>query len=282
MVPRAAFLAQMAYLQAHYDCLPLADALQELDRPSPRRRPIACVTFDDGYLNNRTVAYPILASLGIPATIFVATGFVGTSRTLWTTTLELALSRSAGLPLDLSILGMARLIVDHDGLKPLTTEIINRLKRLAPAPRETALASVLDQLPPPFVPDAFRFMTWLDVSALVSSGIITVGAHTVNHELLSRLATSDVAFEVRTSIDQVAAHTGQPVLTFAYPNGTTSDFDERSMQAVRDAGCIGAVSTRHGLNGESEDRFALRRVVIGAFDTLASFRVRCAGIPGAR
>jgi peptidoglycan/xylan/chitin deacetylase (PgdA/CDA1 family) len=282
MVPRAEFLAQMRYLQAHYDCLPLADALLEMERSSPRGRPIACVTFDDGYLNNRTVAYPILASLGIPATIYLTTGFVGTSRSLWTTTLELALSQSHGLPLELSDLGMMPRVLTRDSFKPLTAEIIARLKRLAPVPRETALASLLGQLPTPHVPDAFRFMSWPDVSAVMSSGLIAIGAHTVNHELLSRLETSDVVFEVGSSIATIAAETGQRVLTFAYPNGTTADFDDRSKQIVRDAGCIGAVSTRYGLNGAREDRFALRRVVIGAFDTIASFRIRCAGMPGAR
>jgi peptidoglycan/xylan/chitin deacetylase (PgdA/CDA1 family) len=112
--------------------------------------------------------------------------------------------------------------------------------------------------------------------------MVTMGAHTVNHELLSRLATSDLAFEITNSIATISAQTGERVLTFAYPNGTTADFDERCKRLVREAGCIAAVSTRYGLNGQSEDSFALRRVVVGAFDTLASFRLRCAGIPGAR
>jgi peptidoglycan/xylan/chitin deacetylase (PgdA/CDA1 family) len=37
------------------------------------------VTFDDGYLDNFTVAAPILEQMGIPATFFVTTGFVGSS-----------------------------------------------------------------------------------------------------------------------------------------------------------------------------------------------------------
>lgn len=40
-----------------------------------------CVTFDDGYVDNRTEALPILKKYAIPATVFVSTGFMGTSRT---------------------------------------------------------------------------------------------------------------------------------------------------------------------------------------------------------
>jgi len=55
---------------------------QLLAYPSVPRsdRPLVCVTFDDGYLDNYLYAVPILLKHGLPASFFVATGIVGTER----------------------------------------------------------------------------------------------------------------------------------------------------------------------------------------------------------
>ena len=84
----------MQYLHGHYECLPLDEALSRL-RQGQLSRPTACVTFDDGYLSNRTIGQPILERFGIPATVYVATSFIGTGATLWTTRLEYAFAQTA-------------------------------------------------------------------------------------------------------------------------------------------------------------------------------------------
>ena len=78
-VTPGAFLQQMKYLQSHGFKVISLDALvtaltehQTLDRNS------VVLTFDDGYINNYTEAYPILKELGYPATIFMVSDLVGT------------------------------------------------------------------------------------------------------------------------------------------------------------------------------------------------------------
>jgi peptidoglycan/xylan/chitin deacetylase (PgdA/CDA1 family) len=72
------FREQMEHLKAHHEIVPLAEGVRRLRCPNRRR--LVAVTFDDGYLDNATVAAPILDELGIPATFFVATDLIGSRR----------------------------------------------------------------------------------------------------------------------------------------------------------------------------------------------------------
>lgn len=73
------FDRQMMLLRRHFHLIDLPDLI-ELDRVPRTGRPTVCVTFDDGYLDNFTHAAPILLRHQVPATFFVATGLIGTTR----------------------------------------------------------------------------------------------------------------------------------------------------------------------------------------------------------
>jgi peptidoglycan/xylan/chitin deacetylase (PgdA/CDA1 family) len=76
---RDAFRDDLAYLKRHYECITLAELCDRLCKGVPIRRRCAVVTFDDGYRDNFTQAMPELLAAGVPATFFVATGFISTS-----------------------------------------------------------------------------------------------------------------------------------------------------------------------------------------------------------
>ena len=42
-----------------------------------------CITFDDGYRDNHTLAYPMLKRLGVPFTVYVTTGFIDNLSPMW-------------------------------------------------------------------------------------------------------------------------------------------------------------------------------------------------------
>ncbi|MFL5767601.1 MAG: polysaccharide deacetylase family protein [Actinomycetota bacterium] len=73
-LPLAVFEEQMRYLAEHREVVPLAEGVRRL--ASPLEHDVVAITFDDGYREVYTQAWPVLRDLGLPATVFLATGFV--------------------------------------------------------------------------------------------------------------------------------------------------------------------------------------------------------------
>lgn len=80
------------------------------------------MTFDDGFENNYRVAGPVLASMKIPATIFLTTGLIGTDQLLWPDRLFLSLQNTTRDSLDLRKYGSGRFsLVGSAGAMPRGT-----------------------------------------------------------------------------------------------------------------------------------------------------------------
>jgi peptidoglycan/xylan/chitin deacetylase (PgdA/CDA1 family) len=274
LLPKTQFARQIAELSGQYDVLPLDDAVMRL-RAGAIERPSACITFDDGYLNNLSLALPILRAHGTPATIFLATHFIGSNEVLWTTALDAAFDSAPAGRVDLSqfALGVWR----HESVEEARSNgiaIKTRIKDLEAGLRNEVLAAVHSQLPDPSPTylAAFRFLDWAQVRELDRTGVVSFGAHTVHHEIVARLPDPLVRQEIEDSVTKVRAECGRPSRGFAYPNGRACDFDARAEAAVESAGCDFALTTIDGFNTSASPRFALRRLSIGGDCELDGFR----------
>ena len=78
--PREEFTRDIGYLARKYRCISFAEMIEQLQSGKGLRRTCRVITFDDGYRDNFTGAFPALADVGVPATFFVSTGLIGTDR----------------------------------------------------------------------------------------------------------------------------------------------------------------------------------------------------------
>src|SRR4051794_33457131 len=69
------FEEHLQLLSSEFRPLPLRELAQGARRGTLPRRAVG-VSFDDGYADNLKVAVPLLVDWHVPATVFVATGFV--------------------------------------------------------------------------------------------------------------------------------------------------------------------------------------------------------------
>ena len=101
------------------------------------------------------------------------------------------------------------------------------------------------------------YLTWDQVRQLDKSGLITIAGHTVNHRNLASLSEVDQRFEIINGKAQLEAQLGHSIRHFAYPYG---GFNATTLQLVREAGYLTAVTTIAGDYQPTGSTLALRRV----------------------
>lgn len=256
-VPHQALLAeQFRTLAGAFNVLPLHEAASLLQQG--RLPPgAACITFDDGYRDNHDLALPLLREFGLPATVFVATGFLNGGRMFNDSVVETVRRLDTG-EIDLSRVGLGkRLVSDIASRRTLISDLTKAVKYLEPAERddfcETLCRQAGSRLPTDLMMDDRQ------VRAMSDAGV-DIGGHTVNHPILARVDADVAQREIDTNRDQITALTGKPPLCFAYPNGKPNlDYTSAHARMVSKAGYQAAVSTAVGVASDDADPFQLPR-----------------------
>jgi peptidoglycan/xylan/chitin deacetylase (PgdA/CDA1 family) len=256
-IDAALFEAQTRFLSRHFTLMTVSEAAQALrDKRLPRRA--ACITFDDGYADNLTVAHPILARHQAKATVFVATGYLNGGRMFSDTVIEFV-RRAHGPVLDLASIGMGRhpISTGEERLKAISALQV-QLKYLAPAERDAQVARMLAAHPVGPLPEDLM-LSDAQLRALADAGH-EVGGHTVDHTVLTTLTPEAARHQVQAGRQALERLTGRPVRSFAYPNGRpVRDYDAGHAALLRELGFEAAVSTAAGVARPGADLFQLPR-----------------------
>ncbi len=185
----------------------------------PRRR-FVCITFDDGYRDNHEFAYPVLKKYEVPFAIYwVAPSFADKIGELWWLALEavIAQNQMIGLRLD----GRDRWF-ECRSVKDKREVFAHIYAWLRQLPTEEELRQVVRDLSvrhrvdmAPFCADLC--MGWDELATLAADPLVTIGAHTVNHPILTKLDDHAVRAELGSSRSVIEAALGVRPAHLAYP-----------------------------------------------------------------
>jgi peptidoglycan/xylan/chitin deacetylase (PgdA/CDA1 family) len=189
------------------------------------------VTFDDGFRNNFTRAYPVLKRYNIPATIFLSTAYIGTDLLFWPEKLSYLLINTNHRMIDNKLLGRFT-IDDPDNMKQSYASICNKLKEYDNDRIEKFIAELKAELEVEFVIDDPLYQEWLplgwnEVTVMEQEGLITFGGHTDRHSILSKHSDDEVLSEIRRCRLSLAANLKNAPYHWAHPNGQPGDFSDR-------------------------------------------------------
>jgi len=275
VVRRDDFLRQIDSLRSSYDLLGLDEALQRVTHPGANACPGVVLTFDDGNRGHADVLLPIIERERIPITLYVATGHIEQQQCYWFDRVINALQVPAPIELDLSAEGLGCYAVNHSagpGNWQQIARLLEDLKQL-PSERCETLSELIEERAARSGVSRAKVvpLTIEGVRALAASDMVTIGAHTHGHELLTQVSAQTARETIVTSRDLLQQWCGKPVWHFAYPSGRT---DEANCSLVERLGFASAVTTKFGYLRADTPRFQIPRIGIGRYETIETFKFR--------
>ena len=270
------FETHIAYLRKRFTIISL-DELLDLWRTNRLKsdRSYCVITFDDGWKDNYQFAFPVLMKYRIPATIFLATDFIGTARWFWPDQMMLLLEKgrqhttsaadrkavstilaeTIGVTLSAAD-GIFRRVESGD---PIDLDAIIELCKGVEVGRVHQIIDRLSRALHMDLPTHRVLLNWDEVREMAGKGM-TFGSHSGSHRIMTQIPLSAVKTELIDSRKTMLEQGIKPVPVFCYPNG---NFDRDIQELVRESGYLAAVGCEVGVERDRpNDLFALKRITI--------------------
>jgi peptidoglycan/xylan/chitin deacetylase (PgdA/CDA1 family) len=254
------FRVHMKQLAKNWHVVTLKSLVSAVESGATIPKRTVAVTFDDGWIDNYTEALPILKETGIPGSIFVATGYIGTGDLFWTDKIQIAtsqLTKSSQLTQartaildqlsnDPLLGGIAQLLFDNTGIS-ISDRIelaITKIKGLQLAGRVKVVDTIW-RAAKEFIDIRIprQFMNWEEVRALAAAGI-EVGSHTHKHFNSTLLSAEQFRDEVLNSYTELRRNQLTPLDIFCFPGGyhTAANLAVLKKEGIKHALLAGKVS----------------------------------------
>ncbi len=226
----------------------------------------ACyITVDDGDRTFYDVMFPVLMKHGVPASLFVSPKICVEGRNFWFQEIQ-GYNRSV-----LARLAADVLRVPERALAGFSPEAILK----AMSARE--FAGVLRKYQESVGVPAKRpqNISVRELTEVAGSGLVSVGAHTMNHPILKNEDDASSKYEIEASVRELSTMLGETVSSFAYPNGIPGmDFDDREVRLLAASGIRMGFTTEARSLHQEDDRLRIPRIAVSDRERVGSMRAK--------
>ena len=258
----ANFVEHMQYIKKNFTVVTLED-LPEIFKGKITDKRYALITFDDGYIDNYTKAFPILLENEISATFFLATNFMNNAEIPWWDKIAYLVRHAQVDEIKLDnwpdIITMSKEDVPTSIRKVLDIVKINNGSTI-----EEILIELERKLYIPN-PDLMNkeplFMTW-DMAREMQSAGMSFGSQTCSHRIMSHLSIDEQDFEAKASKETIEKELNSSIKAFAYPVGGKDSFTADTIEIIKkyyqvSFSFISGINTSKHLNEFSIERISV-------------------------
>lgn len=268
------FEKQISYLSRNKKLIGLSELVRHFASEDEFPPDLVAVTFDDGYYDFYSEAYPILKRFGTPCSIFPITGLLDSGGNKWEDTLAYVLNTIKSESLTLRVNGRIRTYDLSSRQKRIECmrDLNSSLLKMNAVDRQKAISEIEDQSEH-FSGTAERTMLgWSEIQELKKDNSVSFGCHTHTHCNLAEVSQQTAKMEIFKSKEEMEHFLNQPVYLFSYPFGKRRDFNEKVEQILKNKGFSLALTAMRGTVSKRSNLFELRRI---AAINDASYKFKC-------
>lgn len=245
-MPVSLFEKHMEIVSSMSNVVPLSELIEKITAGNVNGNLVA-ITFDDGFRNNFTQAYPILKKCDVPATIFLATDYIDSNKLFWPERVSFQLMRTTRKELKSTLFDDLP-IETPEQKRAAYRQTVDKLKTLSISDLFAEITNIENQLganPSSNDPLFQEFMplTWKDVEIMEKGGLVSFGGHTASHAILSRISKDQAYNEMKKCKKTLDEHLVVDSKQWAYPNGSKVDFEPVNKKQLIDMGFTMGIMT---------------------------------------
>ena len=258
------FEQHIQFYKSNFDVISIEE-LESLSKSTSKfNQKFAIISFDDGYIDNYELAYPILKSYQTPAIFFIATDFIDKEVLPWWDEIAFLLRQSCGKTYRLLNTGKSFTLQ-----KATIDRTIQRIMSAAKVLEHHSIEEVLSDVREQFHEAKMMaeenkqqlFMSWNQVKEMAVSGM-EIGSHTISHRILSQLSLSQQEHEIVTSKQVIESRISKPVHSIAYPVGRYYCYNQSSFTYAQQAGYLIGFNNEPGYHRSISNEFDINRFCV--------------------
>ena len=250
----------LLFIKSNFEIIDQASFINIINSGSQVRQKLAYITFDDGYVDNYQLAFPVLTALKIPATFFVATGLIESKTVPWWDEISWHIKHCQLNELRLQS-WQKTISLSQSAVQLNIREVLSQFK--------SASATIEEQLhelrrTTGLVLENYQneFMTWQHLIEMEAAGM-TIGAHSHSHRIFSSLNAEELSHELSYAKELLEEQLNNEVLSISYPVGDASTYNHAMFDEIERQGYQLAFTFRYYINQEiQQNKFQLARLSI--------------------
>lgn len=266
-VSKGCFDKQIKYLKNNYTIVSGSDLYEAIESGNQLPDNACLITFDDGWRDNYTRAFPILKKHAVPALIFISTNFISSNKIFWHEKIQYILrvapiickENTLEFMVDKwpdEIIAQIYRIISRSNKKRShgINVLISELKMFDPVQISNLIVELEKNISSPIEEDRLM-LTWEEILEM-SENNIEFGSHTQNHVILTQVKKEEVYKELEGSRNILEKKIGKRVSFLSYPNG---NYDDYVLDVTRLTGYLSAFTCVSGINESLNEVYEIKR-----------------------